>query len=350
LPAVVLDNFGNADLGPERSTELEWGFEVSALQGRAFFEFTKYDQTTRDALIRVSPTPSTGTNNTVLRNLGEVENWGTEMALTVVPVRSDGVEWSLTAQYTTNDSKITDLGELTDLGSALTVNWPMFIRYDDVLITCDNENIRALADGSAAPVPTRCWDPQARYDASNEPDLGKRFLGRLFPTSILSLNSRVTLWNRLTLDVLGEGQYGFVKVPGYAFQTMRRNTMDNPVWPICAPILDVWNSGDRSTLSNQDVISCIPAYSDHGVWTQSGGKGDFFKLRSATLSWRLPDAWVPGARSAQLTLQGKNLLVFTDYIGMDPETSDNGPTDATPYDYYVTAPPRIFMFGVRVTF
>jgi outer membrane receptor protein involved in Fe transport len=35
---------------------------------------------------------------------------------------------------------------------------------------------------------------------------------------------------------------------------------------------------------------------------------------------------------------------------MDPETSDNGPTDSTPYDYYITAPPRVFMFGVRVTF
>ena len=68
------------------------------------------------------------------------------------------------------------------------------------------------------------------------------------------------------------------------------------------------------------------------------------------MSWRLPEAWVPGARSAQLTLQGRNLLTWTDYIGMDPETSDNGPTDSTPYDYYVTAPPRTFIFGVRVTF
>ena len=350
LPAVVLDNFGNADLGPERSEELEWGFELSAFQGRTIFEFTKYDQTTKDALIGVSPTPSTGTNNRVLRNLGAVENWGTETALTVVPVRGDEIEWSLTVQYTTNDSKITDLGVLRDLGTALTVNWPMFIRYDDVLITCDNIGIRANADGTPAAVPTKCWDPAANYDSSNEPDLGKRMIGRLYPTTILSLGTRLTLWNTLTVDVLGEGQYGFVKNPGYAFQTMRRNQMDNPVWPICAPTLDVWNNGDRSTLTNQDVIECIPAYSDHGVWAQRGGKGDFFKLRSATVSWRLPEAWVPGARSAQLTLQGRNLLTWTDYIGMDPETSDNGPTDSTPNDYYVTAPPRTFIFGVRVTF
>ena len=44
------------------------------------------------------------------------------------------------------------------------------------------------------------------------------------------------------------------------------------------------------------------------------------------------------------------MLTFTDYIGMDPESADNGPSDQTPYDYYITAPPRIFMLGVTVNF
>ena len=350
LPAVVLDNFGNPDLGPEESTELEWGLEASLFSGRMVLEFTRYDQVTRDALIGVQPTPSTGTNNRVLSNLGEVENWGTEAALTVFPISNSDVEWSVTAQYTTNDSKITDLGPLQDLGNALTLNWPMFIRFDDVLITCDNKGRRPNADGSAAEVPTTCWDPNAFYDAGNRPRLEDRMIWRLYPTDIVSLGTRVTLWQSLTIDLLGEGQYGFVKNPGYAYQTMRRNQLDNPVWPICAPILDEWNNGDRSSLTNQQVIECIPAHSDHGVWAKRGGKGDFFKLRSATLRWRLPENLVPMARDVQLTLQGKNLLTFTDYIGMDPETSDNGPTDQTPYDYYITAPPRIFIFGVTVNF
>jgi len=200
------------------------------------------------------------------------------------------------------------------------------------------------------PIPSQCWDPNALYDPANEPDLEDRMIGRLYPTDMFSFNSRLTLWQSLTLDLLGEGQYGFVKNPGYAFQTMRRNQLDNPVWPICTPILDVWNNGDRTTLTNQNVIECIPAYSDHGVWAKRGGKGDFFKLRSATLSWRLPEGLMPGTRSVQLTLQGKNLMTRTDYIGMDPETNDNGPGDQTPYDYYITAPPRVFIFSVRVGF
>ena len=348
-PAVVLDNFGNSELGPERSTELEWGVELSAFEGRVYAEFTKYDQVTKDALIGVQPAASTGTNNSVLRNLGEVKNWGTETALTVVPVRLDNLEWSLTGQYSTNDSEITDLGPLVDLGSSRTLGWPLWIRYDDRLITCDTNDIRG-ADANT-PIPDPCWDPNGMYDPNNEPDLGKRFLGRLYPTEMLSINSRMTLWQTLTLDVLGEGQYGFVKNPGYAFQTMRRNQMDNPVWPYCAQYLDVWNSGDRRTLTNAQVVECVPKHSDHGVWLTKGGKGDFFKIRSATLAWRLPQSWLPAAtQSIQIMLQGKNLLTFSDYIGMDPESADNGPSDQTPYDYYITAPPRIFMLGVTVNF
>lgn len=349
VPAVVLDNFGNQDLGPERSTELEWGVEASALQGRVTFEFTKYDQVTKDALIGVQPAASTGTNNSVLRNLGEVENWGTETALTVIPVSSDMMEFSLTAQYSTNDSKITDLGPLVDLGSSRTVGWPLWIRYDDRLITCDTNDIRG-ADANT-PIPSPCWDKDALYDPNNEPDLAKRMIGRLYPTSMLSLNTRLSLWQRLTIDVLGEGQYGYVKNPGYAFQTMRRNQLDNPVWPYCAPLLDVWNNGDRTTLTNEEVISCVPKYSDHGVWATRGGDGSFFKIRSATMAWRIPESWLPDSmRSVQLMMQAKNLLTWTDYIGMDPESADNGPTDQTPYDYYITAPPRTFILGVTVNF
>jgi outer membrane receptor protein involved in Fe transport len=128
---------------------------------------------------------------------------------------------------------------------------------------------------------------------------------------------------------------------------MRRTSLSNPVWPYCAPILDTWQNGDRTTLTNQQVVECIQARSDQGVWTRSA---DFFRLRSATLSWRLPDDLVPGARSATVQLQGRNLWTKTDYAGIDPEGQDNGSGDSTPNDYYTFGPPRTFILGVTVNF
>ncbi len=329
VPAVIIDNLGNPDLGPEKSTEIEWGFDLSALDGRVTLEFTKYDQTTKDALIGVSGTPSSGTDNTVLRNLGEVKNWGTESALNLVPWRSENVEWSVGVQWSTNDSEITDLGPLEQLDGGRQVGRPLYIQYDDVLTNPGEYGV--------API------------------LADTMIGRLFPTDIVNLRTRVTLWQSLTLDVVGEGQYGMVRPVGPAYQNMRRTSLTNPVWPYCAPILAQWqatpgpnsNRIANSGLSTDQISQCIQQYSDQGVWTTAA---DFFKLRSATISWRLPESWVPRARSVQLSLQGKNLFKITDYYGLDPEGQDNGFEDSTPNDYYTFGQPRTFIFGVTVNF
>ena len=350
VPAVVLSNFGNPDLGPEKSTELELGFDASALGGRVTLEFTWYDQKTTDALVSIPPISSTGTNNGVLQNIGRVDNWGTETMLNVVPVRTASVEWSVGAQYTTNQSEVVDRGVLTG-GGSIRVGYPLLSNRDDVLRTfchpedadyaqgCDFDN-----DGDVD-----VFDPNAPFDPSQPPRLAERWLGPLFPTDIVSLNTRLTLWQSLTLDVLGEGQFGHVKSVGHAYQNMRRSSYDNPVWPYCLPTYAVWRDGDATTLTNQQVVECVVEYSDQGVWTQKS-KASFMKLRSATLAWRVPEEWVPGARSVQLSVQGKNLFTVTDYIGLDPEASDNGAGDSSPGDYYTFGPPRTFIFGLTVNF
>ncbi len=323
VPAVIIANLGNPDLGPERSSELEWGFDLSAFNGRVFLEFTKYDQTTKDALIGVQEAPSAGTEEATLRNLGEVKNWGTETSLTVVPVRTDNIDWSLGIQYSTNDSEITDLGPLKDLGTTRQVGMPLWIRWDDVV---------------------------TNPDAVGElPVLEKQMIGRLFPTKTVSLSTRLNLFRSLTLDVLGEGQYGHVRPSGPAYQNMRRTSASNPAWPYCVPILEAYNAGgeSRAALTALQVAQCVRRYSDQGVWTC---EADFFKLRSATLAFRLPENLIPGTRSATLSVQGKNLFTNTDYCGLDPESQDNGFGDSTPNEYYTLPPPRTLIVGVRVNF
>jgi hypothetical protein len=333
VPAVVIANLGNPDLGPERSSELELGFDLSAFAGRVLLEFTKYDQTTKDALIGVQEAPSSGTEEQTLRNLGEVKNWGTETSLTVVPLRTPAIDWSLGVSYSTNDSEITDLGPLEDLGDSRQKDMPLRIAWDDVV-----QNPSAVGE---------------------LPVYRKDMIGRLYPTSTLSLNTRLELWRSLTVDVLGEGQYGMVRPSGPAYQNMRRNFVSGKttgVWPYCNDIQMRWAAAtdedpkvqaSTSGLTAYEIAQCIEQFSDQGVWTC---EADFFKLRSATLSFQLPERWVPGARTARLSLQGKNLLTSTDYCGIDPESHDNGFGDETPGEYYTLPPPRTFILGLRVNF
>ncbi len=326
VPAVIIANLGNADLGPEVSSEIEYGVDAVFMGGRFSVEFTAYDQTTRDALIGVQEAPSGGTEEATLRNLGEVQNWGTETVVNFVPVRTEDVEWDIGVNYSTNDSEITDLGPLEDLGTTRQLGLPLWIQWDDILQNPDE--LGALPS----------WE--------------KGYIGNLFPTQTIGINSRLTLWHSLTLDVVGEGQYGMVRPIGIAYQNVRRR-----VWPGdgCPAIQDQYYalSGSGSSrvatmgLPASDIARCIGPYSDQSMWTDPA---DFFKLRSASLTYRLPDGLVPGARNAQIGVAAKNLLTFTDYRGLDPEANDNGFGDSTPNEYYNMAPPRILIFNLSLNF
>ena len=328
VPGVIIGNLGNADLGPELSTELEAGFEMSAMEGRVSVDFTWYNQVTNDALIGVQEAPSGGTEEATLRNLGETKNWGTETSINLIPVTTENFEWSFGLNYSTNDSEVTDLGPLTGGSTVRTCpdvptdewckthdGYPLFFRWDD----------RIANPGVLGELPVK----------------EKAYLGHLYPTSMIGGSTRMTFARRVTFDVLFESQRGFVRPIGPAYQNVRRRQ-----WPMCQPIADVWYNGDRSTLTSTQVGMCVGPYADWGYWTDDAS---FIKLRSATLSWRLPEGWVPGARTAQISLQGKNLWTHApNYRGLDPEANDR--RRSAMFEYYNAAPPRVFLANIQINF
>lgn len=316
VPAVIIGNLGNADLGPEVSEEIEAGFELSMYGGRFGVDFTWYNQKTLDALIGVQEAPSFGTEERTLRNLGETKTWGTEISVNMVPVRTDNIEWSVNVSYATNDSEIVDMGPLTNLGYSLRVGQPIRVEYDQVL---KNPSING-----------------------ETPDYHNQALGVLWPTKLFSIGTRLTINQSLTLDILGEGQGGHIRTVGLGWATVRRET-----WPHCFGILSEWNANGATNLNAQQIGTCVPAHVSWGMWTD---RADFFKIRSATLSYRLPEGWVPRTRNVTVSLQGKGLFTQTDYQGLDPETYDSGFGRGAPFEYYNMGQPKVLIFNVRVNF
>jgi hypothetical protein len=271
-------------------------------------------------------------------NLGETANWGTETVVNVVPVRTDNVEWSINGSYSTNDSEILDLGPLENYGFSLRVGEPIRVEYDEV-VTNVNAGPGILPDNQLRP------------------------LGVLWPTQLMSLGTRLTLSQALTFDVLAEGQYGFHKAIGVGWANVQRES-----WPACYGIQDAWDAAAASLPSDatgaeiaaasgmqpQQIGTCVPAHRRWGSWVD---RADFMRLRSATLSYRLPEDLVPGTRSATVALQAKNLFTWTKYQGLDPEATDGGLggggggiNTLFPTEYYNMAPPRVFIFNVTVNF
>ncbi|MDE3002559.1 MAG: SusC/RagA family TonB-linked outer membrane protein [Gemmatimonadota bacterium] len=317
VPALIIGNLGNADLGPEVSKELEVGFETSLFEGRASIDFTYFDQTTTDALIGVAEAPSFGTEEATLRNLGETTNKGYEAVLNVTPLRTDNLDWNVNFSYSSTESEITDLGPLQNAGFNMQLGFPIGVEYDGVVTN-----------------PTAVGQQEETETA---------VLGVNFPTQTMAIGTRLTLNQSLTLDLLAESQMGHVRTIGIGWATARRET-----WPHCYGIQNEYNANGRTNLTPNQVVTCVPGRIDWGAWTQNA---DFIKLRSAALSYRLPDDLVPGTRSVSIALQGKNLWQSTDYQGLDPEATDRG-LDRGEYafEYYNMAPPRIFILNMTVNF
>ncbi len=320
-PGVTPDNLGNPELGPERTREFEVGAEGSILDGRVTYEYTYYNQKTTDALIGVQQRPSGGFVGTQLENVGEIDNWGHELGLNFNALNRTNLIWDLGVNVSTNQSKVVDLGGL-----------------DRIYIGWRNEAVPGQA------LPEFCHEVAINGDAiGEEPDMQKRCLGPTYPTHTYGINSSLTFMRRFTLDVLGEGQGGHFLSAAVLYQNTRRF-----VNPLCWDIQEQIANGDTSNLKTSDWARCDRAFSSYGQWVQAA---DFFKIRSASLSYRIPEGWLPGqVRGATVRLQGRNLLKLTDFQGLDPEVSEDGVDSLYRQGYYHMPPFRTFMLSFKVDF
>ena len=92
-----------------------------------------------------------------------------------------------------------------------------------------------------------------------------------------------------------------------------------------------------------------PSQTVHGYME----KGDFWKLREVSLSYRLPTSIAArmGASRASVVLAGRNLGVWARYTGMDPEINWNGSGDNFGVSEFLTQPPvRYYTMRVNFTF
>ena len=103
-PGFSPNQIGNQTLGPERTREMEVGFETSAYAGRYSMDVTYFDTRTLDALIQVRYPPSQGFLNRQLENVGEIHNSGLEVRGEVGLLRRAAVDWRGRLNYTKTQS------------------------------------------------------------------------------------------------------------------------------------------------------------------------------------------------------------------------------------------------------
>ena len=333
------NNVGNRDVGPERTQEIEVGFDASFLTGRLGLEATYYNTSTTDALVPVTLPVSLGFLSTVARNVGELSGEGLEFQIRAMPYRSDNFEWRVGGNFGFNSTNAVELEDQEIFG----------------------DNKAGIREGFAVPsyFGTKVTNPNEFADPELETDT---FLGNTNPTRIIGLSTSFTVSRRLTVDALFEHQGGF-SLPNFTgYQNSRRG-----VWQPCFEVqeaLVAQNAGDESLVADFTALERARCRmngiggNNSDFWVE---EADFWKLRNVAVTYEIPEAWLGQiATRARVTLSGTNLFLWTDYSGNDPELEDfrdraeggifDGNGDFGRREYYNIPAPRTFLLSFRFTF
>ena len=134
------------------------------------------------------------------------------------------------------------------------------------------------------------------------------------------------------------------------------------VWPECVGVddnlTDHLDNGVPLTFTAGRIAQCSSRGSVGGValrnrnvdWTF---KGDFFRIQSASLTYRLPESWLPfGFTAARVQFRATNIHLFTGFpTGTDPDALLGAANNELFRSGGYTLPaPRTYSLNLRVNF
>ncbi|HET9708562.1 MAG TPA: TonB-dependent receptor [Gemmatimonadales bacterium] len=326
-PAVTIGGLGNTTLKPERTQEIETGFDADMAQSRLHLEFTYYDKTSKDALIARKLAPSLGVTDTRFENLGEVSNKGVELLLTAQVITTPSFGWSVSASAWGNRNRLIHLGQgitpiIFGLGGASQRHeegYPLG-GYWDYSYTFQDKNNDGLIDASEITVAAN-----QTFQGSVEPDHGG------------TLTSDVTFLRHFRLYGLLDARYG--------------NKLDNATEEFrCLFGICRGNRDPKASLAEQ---AASVATRNFGIETPYFQDASFVKLREVSLTYSAPEQWARkiGASTLSFTVTGRNLHTWTKYKGVDPEVINGLDVGQFSTADFLTQPPvRYFIGRVNVTF
>ena len=318
---------GNQDLKPEKATEWEGGLEAHLINSRVGVDLTYYNKTSKDALINLTIAPSAGSSSAnLLTNLGSVKNFGLEGQVTANLVDMPRMTWDMTLSASRNSNKLVTLG--TDAsgrpippiigntirqieGYPLNGYWQRPFTFDD-------------ANGDGIIVPSEVTV-----------DTGFVFLGYSQPRNEISISNTVDLYRgRIRINALVDHKGGYV-------------VLNSEQQFLCqqAPGCKGLTSYDATLFEQARAIAqrFTPVLSQAGYIEDAS----FWRIREVSLTYTLASSLAQRIRSrdVSITLAGRNLKVFTNWTGADPEQNySQGDTQNT----LLTAGPPTY-YTVRVT-
>jgi len=355
---IAFSQIGNDNLQWETSKKTDVGFDAAFVDNKLKFTFD-YFINNQDGLILNAPTPpSFGIpGNSIAKNIGKLKNWGYEFSFDASLINKKDFKLSVNGNLSIVKNKIIELVNHQDIISTYTIiREEQSIRalygYDYVGVNMSNGNpIYRKADNSLVQgnIPTsnyKVYNPANPTDitvASSLVSADRKLLGNTIPTYFGSVGIRAD-FKGFDLNVMFRYSGG-----NYVMNRTRMDLLNQKFQNNGAEILGRWQSTDkpgdgwtpRLWYAGDTFVNLTDNTSTR--WIE---KGDFIKLQNVVLGYTLPKSILKkiGIQNLRLFAQGQDLLMITDYTGIDPEMESGG------VDYNGTPRQRVVTFGVNLKF
>ena len=326
----------NANLKWETTETYNVGLDFGFANDRITGSVETYYRYTYDLLNVISTPLGSNFGNSIISNIGNMENKGVELSLNFIPVQTSDMHWSIGGNLTLQNTKITKLtslktegylGVTTGEGMGGTGGYTSLHREGFTPYTF--YMFQQLYDQEGNPVQNGLID----RDGDGEISDADRYVTGYSPApdAFFGFNTQFRYKN-WDLGINGHGSLGNYLINGVA---MGYSTSYS----------DDWNKGYLNNLSKQYLVKGWTApsennqkYSDMFIENAS-----FFRIDDINLGYTINK--LKCIKSLRIAASVQNVYVFTKYRGLDPEI---GSSDGV--DFNIIPRPRLFTLRLNLTF
>ncbi|MVN75320.1 SusC/RagA family TonB-linked outer membrane protein [Hymenobacter sp. HMF4947] len=376
-----LTQAGNPNLTWETSKKTDASVSFGLFQSRLTGDVTYYRNLIDGLILDVPQAPSRGIpsingpgtlGNSILANIGSMQNEGVEVNLRYNVLQGKGLTWTVsgnlttlknrvlsllndeqrigtatsgleTANYTTVGRSIGSILAVPDMGVDPRNGQRMVLKANGSIVEYNHLGTTGtgstgwtnVADGSNTTAPTQLTDGV--------------YYGPTLPTWYGGLDNTFRFKN-FDLGV-------FIQYSGgnYIYNGTKSGLHDQRFWNNQTDILDRWTSPTETPNAKYPRVVYGDNVSNGStiVMSQNVEKGDFARLRNVLLGYTFTSGLLNHVKlsSARVYVQVQNAALLTKYSGIDPEVSSNGANNTAPgVDRNSVGQARSYTAGLNVTF
>ncbi len=387
---LISTNLGNNSIKPEKKYEFEVGLEGKFLGNRVGGEISYYTNNVKNQILRTTTAASSG-GQSILMNVGELQNRGLEITLNGNPIRNKDWNWNIGFNIAFNSNKVKKLEYGLDRIEHLTIDngaavleshvgesmgdWYVYGTVKDAKgnkIVDGNglymvDYTKRVKVGNAMPKAIGGINSSLSYKGFNlDATLDFRIGGYVMNTPYQYMTEIGNLKSSLANRDPGSGGLTYYCDGNDTTDPSKRHLIDQEVGTTYNGNKVYGNGviqkGVKQDGTPNDIIATAgeTCYNQYG-WGYSGNityenavqKNTYFKLRELTLGYTFPESITSKFACKRLTVSvyGRNLFYFYKSL----KDFDAEATDGTSWIYQSviggsTATTRSFGFSLRANF